>query len=164
MTAWLWPLAPGTVFLESGIECHIFCSPMIPGEIRVTAYSCEEKKKTNPLPSICRWSFSMEVTIYKKQRSISCSLLKLLWHKWWSEKQSRLSSLSVVKGQGIHWVVVLTWTDSCLCSLFFCRLECTLYSRQPFVFAILRTTIELCIYKKCHIFKVLSWKTRKGLW
>jgi hypothetical protein len=45
MTAWLWPLAPGTVFLESGIECHIFCSPMIPGEIRVTAYSCEEKKK-----------------------------------------------------------------------------------------------------------------------
>lgn len=30
------------------------------------------------------------------------------------------------------------------------------------MFAILRTTIELCIYKKCHIFKVLSWKNKEG--
>lgn len=45
MMAWLWQQALGTVFLESGINSviHIFCSPLVSGEINATAYSCEKK-------------------------------------------------------------------------------------------------------------------------
>lgn len=76
MMAWLWLQALGTVFLESGINnvIHIFCSPLIPGEINVTAYSCEKKFYL----IFAGENFSIEIIIYKKKLSVN---YKKKWKK-----------------------------------------------------------------------------------
>lgn len=63
MMAWLWQQALGTVFLESGINSviHIFCSPLVSGEINATAYSCEKKIYL----LFAGEDFSIEIIVYK---------------------------------------------------------------------------------------------------
>lgn len=65
MTAWLWPPALGTVFLESGIN-SVLCSVLqwLSGEIHATAYCCEKKLYL----LFADEDFSIEMTTYERER------------------------------------------------------------------------------------------------
>lgn len=144
MTAWLWPPAPGTVFLESGINSVL---QWLSGD---PCYSLQLWEET--LPSVCGWGFFYWDDYIRKKASLN----KVQPNG--GQRQSRLRSLAEGEGPR-YWAVVLTLspTDSCLCWSFLCRLECTFCSGWLCVCILLGTPLELCIYEKHHIFKVLSW-------